>query len=125
MDRKEKPPRRRDFANQGIEEADALAVGSPTGREAGAHSAGSDASDDVRQPVGGPRRSDVTGRHDDGMGANETIDGLTDSEEELRRQAEDVPLAAEPDDEDEADEQRREGAEDAPVFDQASRPPRT
>jgi hypothetical protein len=86
MDRTEQPKVHSEFANNSdLNEADASALIGPTGREA---------------------RSEVTRRHDAGSGANETKDGLTSSEEELRRNAEDVPLG-EPTTE----------LEDVPVFD--------
>ncbi len=120
MDRQEKPRRRRGFANQGLDEGDAQALGTLTGREPHRLKERTQASED--QPVGASRRSDVTGRHDNG---DETIDGLTGSEEAARRQAEDVPLASEPEDDDEAAELAEEGAEETPVFDEASQPPRS
>jgi hypothetical protein len=94
MDQTEKPKVRGEFANTGeLNESDASALIGPTGRE-------------VASPVGGRPRSEVTGRHDAGSGANETLDGLTSSEEELRRGAEDIPVG-EPATE----------LEDVPVFD--------
>jgi hypothetical protein len=94
MDRTEQPKVHSEFANNSdLNEADASALIGPTGREA-------------PSPVGSHPRSEVTGRHDAGSGANETKDGLTSSEEELRRNAEDVPLG-EPTTE----------LEDVPVFD--------
>jgi len=60
---------------------------------------------DVDQPIGAQPRSDVTGQHEPGMGANETVDGLSATEEAVRAAAED---------ETEADE-----FEDTPVFDRA------
>ncbi|MEN3378674.1 MAG: hypothetical protein V7604_4029 [Hyphomicrobiales bacterium] len=41
--------------------------------------------------VGGRPRSDITGKHDEGSDANETIDGLDEEAEDLRRNTEDVP----------------------------------
>jgi hypothetical protein len=82
MDQTEKPKARSEFANTGeLNDTDAPALVGPTGRE-------------VPSSIGGRPRSEVTGRHDAGSGANETIDGLTSSEEELRRHAEEVPLGA-------------------------------
>jgi hypothetical protein len=61
---------------------------------------------DASKPIGAHPRSEVTGRHDEGSGANETAHGLTPTEEAMRRGAEDVPVGL-PD-----------GApEDLPVFD--------
>jgi hypothetical protein len=61
---------------------------------------------DASKPIGAHPRSEVTSRHDEGSGANETIDGLTPTEETLRRGAEDLPLGL-PD----------RDPEDLPVFD--------
>jgi len=44
---------------------------------------------DVNQPVGARPRSDVTGQPQPGMGANETTDGLSETEEAVRAAAED------------------------------------
>ncbi len=52
--------------------------------------------------------SEVTGRHDEGSGANETIDGLDELQEAARHGAEDVPSS-----------ERREKVDDVPVFDRA------
>jgi hypothetical protein len=60
------------------------------------------------EPVGAQPRSGLTGRHDAGSGANETMDGLTSSEEAIRGGAEDTAIG-EPDRE----------IEDLPVFDRA------
>jgi len=65
---------------------------------------------DVAQPVGAVPCSTVTGAHEPGMGANETIDGLSGTEEATRRAAED---------ETEADD-----FEDLPVFDRADAIPK-
>jgi hypothetical protein len=62
------------------------------------------------QPIAGRPRSEITGRHDDGMGANETIDGLTDTEEMLRQAAE--------------DERSQQDLESMPVFDRGDAPPK-
>jgi hypothetical protein len=58
--------------------------------------------------LGGKPRSEVTGRHDPGSGANETADGLTSNEEAIRRGAEDIPVSG-----------RQASVEDIPVFDRA------
>jgi hypothetical protein len=92
------------FPNQShVSENDASLLDSPTapGGEVARH-----------LPAGRPR-SEITGRHDAGSGANETIDGLNSSEEALRRGAEDVPLGTED-----------KPIEDVPVFDRAGRLPR-
>lgn len=124
MDRQEKPRRRSDFADQGLSRSDARVLGSPTGREAG-NDPDARLPDDVRRTMGARPRSDVTGKHDAGSGASETTDGLEPTDETTRRNAEEVPLAPEPEDRDEAEELRQEGAEEAPVFDEARKPPRT
>jgi hypothetical protein len=105
----------------------ARVLGSPLGRETDQGAIpGALNEDEVRRPTGAKRRSDVTGKHDVGVGANETPDGLSARDESVRRQAEDVPLAPEPEDEDEAAELEQEGSpQDPPVFDQAGKPPRT
>lgn len=96
---KAKPPS--EFANEGeLNETDAAALPGPTGRE-------------VSGGVGGRPRSEITGRHDVGSGANETVDGLTSSDEELRRGAEDVPLGA-----------PAPELEEIPVFDRADALPK-
>jgi hypothetical protein len=102
MDRTEKPKVRSEFANNSeLNEGDASALVGPTGR-------------DAHGQVGSHPRSEVTGRHDAGSGANQTKDGLTSLEEELRRNTEDVPLG-EPTTE----------LEDVPVFDRGDMPPKT
>jgi hypothetical protein len=67
---------------------------------------------DASKPIGAHPRSEVTGRHDAGSGANETIDGLTPTEEAIRRAAEDMPIG------------RPDEPEDVPVFDRAQAPPK-
>jgi hypothetical protein len=64
-------------------------------------------------PTEGHPRSEVTGQHDAGSGANETVDGLTSSEEAIRRGAEDVPIGV-----------RERDLEDIPVFDRADALPK-
>jgi hypothetical protein len=100
MDRTEKPKRSREYDNGGqVNEADAAALPSPTGRESNRSTA---------RP-----RSEVTGRHDAGSGANETADDLTSSEEATRRGAEETPVGA---------SERK--LEDLPVFDRADTLPK-
>ena len=60
---------------------------------------------DVRQPIGAVPRSEVTGAHQPGMGADETTDGLSGTEEAVRSAAEVEP---------EVDD-----FEELPVFDRA------
>jgi hypothetical protein len=96
-----------DFANdEPIRPEDAAVLDSPAGHE-DSHGAdpGFIGADDVDQPIGARPRSEITGRHDEGAGANETIDGLSETEELTRSYAEDIPTSD--DDEDE---------EDVPVF---------
>lgn len=62
----------------------------------------------------GRRVSDRTNVHDEGSDANDTPDGLTESEEAVRQAAEDVPTGA-----------RLAGrTETVPVFDRGSLPPK-
>jgi hypothetical protein len=116
MDRKEKPPAPPgEFANQGeVNDRDAALLESPTGREdhRGLAEAGAVPASEIARPLGGQPRSEVTGRHDAGSGAEETADGLNDSEEALRQGAEDVPLGS-----------PEEPIENVPVFDRASKLP--
>jgi hypothetical protein len=97
--------------NAEVNETDAPDLLGITGREddLGADPA-SDSKLDIDQPVGAVPRSTITGRHDSGTGANETLDGLSGTEEATRRAAED---------ETEADD-----VEDLPVFDRAEAMPK-
>lgn len=62
----------------------------------------------------GRRLSDRTNVHDEGSDANNTPDGLTESEEAVRQAAEDLPLGLRP-----------EGStESTPVFDRRGLPPK-
>lgn len=109
MDRIERPKKRREFANRGeVSEIDAAALPSSTGRETS-----STKPSDIARPIGARPRSAVTGRHDAGSGANETVDGLTSSEEATRRGAEDTPIGA-----------PEQELEDLPVFDRADTLPK-
>ncbi len=64
--------------------------------------------------AGGKRVSDTTNVHDAGSDANDTADGLTESEEAVRHAAEDLPTGQSP-----------TGKTDSvPVFDRASLPPK-
>jgi hypothetical protein len=116
MSRRNSPPepRRSEYAKQPeVLDRDAPALEGSTGREdsQGAEP-GSASADDVHQPIGASRRSTMTGRHDDGMGANETEDGLTDAEEMTRQAAEDIPTGSNVEE------------EDVPVFDRGDLPPK-
>ena len=100
------------YANSAqVDEADIPALPGIAGREdnLGADP-GSVSSVDIAQPVGAVPRSQVTGVHQPGMGADETTDGLSDTEEAARRAAED---------ETEADD-----FEELPVFDRADAIPK-
>lgn len=70
------------------------------------------AADDIHQPIGAARRSEITARHEPGSGANETEDGLSGSEEMTRQIAEDLPTGAGDD------------VESIPVFDRGDTLPR-
>ncbi len=55
--------------------------------------------DDIRPPGSGGRpRSEITGRHDEGSAANETVDGLDELQEAARHGAEDIPASENGDD---------------------------
>jgi len=69
-------------------------------------------SNDISQPVGATPRSAITGRHDEGMDANETVDGLGETEELTRHLAEDTPTGG---------SDRRE---EIPVFERGRTPTR-
>src|SRR3954469_9773205 len=90
MDRTEKPKKQGEFADRGeVSDTDAAALPSATGRETSRT-----ATSEIATPIGARPRSEVTGRHDAGSGANETGDCLTSSEEAIRRGAEDIPSGA-------------------------------
>ncbi len=62
----------------------------------------------------GRQTSERTNVHDEGSDANDTPDGLTESEEAVRKAAEDIPIGSRP-----------EGpTESVPVFDRGSLPPK-
>jgi hypothetical protein len=64
-----------------------------------------------RPEIGSGPRSEITGRHDEGSDANETIDGLDESQEAARHGAEDIP-------------DKRKTLKDIPVFDRAETEPK-
>jgi hypothetical protein len=105
MDRIERPKTARSrFANQGeLPRTRSAESDTPTGRQD--HLGLVEASATVASEIGKPR-SEVTGQHDAGSGADETVDGLTDTEETLRRAAEEAPSG-----------QPWNVDDDAPVFD--------
>lgn len=61
-----------------------------------------------------PHKRERTKPHDAGSDVNDTIDGLTESEEAARHAAEDIPTGQDPAD----------SAESVPVFDRGSLPPK-
>ena len=92
----DRPPTRRGRENIGAADRDALT------------------DDDVRRPETSSRpMSEVTGRHDEGSGANETIDGLDEYQEAARHGAEDIPAS-----------EKRKTIADIPVFDRADTEPK-
>jgi hypothetical protein len=107
-------PRRSGYANHPeVFERDEPALEGKMGRDAGQGAEpGTAAADEVRKPVGARRRSAATGRHDEGMEANETPDGLNDTDELTRQAAEDIPTG------------RNERDEDVPVFERGGMPPK-
>jgi hypothetical protein len=102
MNGTEKVKRRSELANEALNQTDAAATSGPTGSE-------------LSSNLEGRPRSQITGRHDAGSGANETVDGLTSSEEAVRRGAEDIPLGA---------PAPATELEDLPVFDRADALPK-
>ena len=83
-----------------LEPGDAALLESPLGRENdfGAEP-GTLAEDEIRHPeIGARPMSTITGRHDEGSGANETIDGLDEIQEAVRHGAEDIPASEKGDD---------------------------
>ncbi len=109
MDKAERGKPRR-YANESeVDERDRVLMETPMGRDndQGASDRDSISNNDLRRSdVGARPRSLVTGRHDDGVGANETQDGLDPTGEATRRAAEDIGSG-------EGVEDRRE----TPVFD--------
>jgi len=69
--------------------------------------------EDARPDAASRPRSEITGRHDEGSGANETIDGLDEYQEAARHGAEDIPAS-----------ERRKTLKDVPVFDRADSEPK-
>ena len=88
----------------------------PVGRENdfGAVDRGTLNEDELRRPeIMSQPKSAITGRHDEGSGANETIDGLDEIQEAIRHGAEDIPASEEGDD-----------FKRLPVFDRAENEPK-
>ena len=69
--------------------------------------------EDARPDIESRPRSEITGRHDEGSGANETVDGLDEYQEAARHGAEDIPSS-----------ERRKTLKDVPVFDRADSEPK-
>jgi len=91
--------------------ADAPLLETPLGRENDFGAADENAlnEDELERPeVLSRPRSEITGRHDEGSGANETIDGLDEYQEAARQGAEDIPVS-----------DRDTEFEKLPVFDRA------
>lgn len=96
-----------------IDDRDLPLIESPVGREDDqGGDPGTLAFDEVFHEPAAVPRSTITGKHDAGSGANETIDGLNSTEEMTRRSAEDVPTG------------RRTDVRDLPVFDRGDTLPR-
>jgi hypothetical protein len=87
-----------------VQGSDQVLLPGITGREddLGADPASPSAAD-VNKLVGAGPRGDVTGGHQPGMGANETTDGLSETEEAVRAAAEDGTDVEEADREDSDD----------------------
>ncbi|HKS63447.1 MAG TPA: hypothetical protein VJT13_17230 [Xanthobacteraceae bacterium] len=69
--------------------------------------------EDARPDAASRPRSEITGRHDEGSGANETVDGLDEYQEAARHGAEDIPAS-----------ERRKTLKDVPVFDRGDSEPK-
>lgn len=70
--------------------------------------------DELERPEVATRpRSEITGKHDEGSGANETIDGLDEHQEAARHGAEDIPA-----------NENRKTLSDIPVFDRRDTEPK-
>lgn len=96
MDRvdRQKPRPRSPYASEGdFSERDRGSLDSATGREnhLGLTKSGATAASEINQPIGAKPQAEITGRHDAGSGANQTRDGLSGTEEAVRRAAETVP----------------------------------
>ena len=76
-----------------LTKSDEVLLETPLGRENdyGAPDRGVITEDEIRKDVSARPRSEITGRHDEGSDANETVDGLDEMGETVRRYAEDVP----------------------------------
>ena len=75
---------------------------------------GASTEEEIRHPeIASRPKSAITGRHDEGSGANETIDGLDEIQEAVRHAAEDIPASEKGDD-----------FQRLPVFDRAEAEPK-
>jgi len=109
------PRRVREQGPAEVPASDRVLLESPLGRENdfGAEP-GTVAEDEIRHPeITSRPKSAITGRHDEGSGANETIDGLDEIQEAVRHGAEDIPASEQDDD-----------FERLPVFDRAESEPK-
>ena len=91
--------------------SDAPLLETPMGRENdfGAADENRLSNDEIERPeVLSRPRSEITARHDEGSGANETLDGLDEYQEAVRHGAEDIPVS-----------DRDREFENLPVFDRA------
>src|SRR2546423_3449193 len=109
------PRKARKRAAAEVAKPDPVLLESPLGRE---NDFGADpgtlAEDEIRHPeVGAHPKSETTGRHDKGSGANETVDGLDEIQEAVRHATEDLPASEKGDD-----------FEKLPVFDRAEAEPK-
>ena len=84
-----------------VPKADRVLLETPEDRENdfGASDENELINDEIARPeVNSRPRSEITGRHDEGSGANETIDGLDEIQEAIRHGAEDIPASEQGDD---------------------------
>jgi hypothetical protein len=112
MKRRSKPS----FVEGEVLPSDAPLLETPLGRENdfGAADENTLNQDELERPeVLSRPRSEITGRHDEGSGANETVDGLDEYQEAARQGAEDIPVS-----------ERDTEFERLPVFDRAESEPK-
>ncbi len=99
-----------------VSDTDRALLETPEGRENDFGASDQDElnNDEIERPEVTTRpRSEITGRHDEGSGANETVDGLDEYQEAVRHGAEDIPVS-----------ERRKTLKDVPVFDRADIEPK-
>src|SRR5689334_21425587 len=90
-----------------VSKTDRVLLETPEGRENdfGASDRDELINEEIERPeISSHPRSETTGRHDEGSGANETLDGLDQYQEAIRHAAEDIPAA-----------ERRKTIDDVPV----------